>query len=477
MSLVDRTVWLVERHPVGGALVVFFVQLGVRSPGLGKSALWLDESLSLLRTHLSTQQLLRFSATNENPPFYNLVLAAWVDTFGPTEVGARSLSLVASALAGVLLFLLARRFFSAESAILVSVLYLGSGIVWNYAQEARSYSLVLLLCVASFYGYFALLARPGGGRAALLAIVNGLAVYTHFTVVLALLWQLPGLLFLRPGRVAIRWYVASQVVAAALFAPWLPVVLREAPMADNHWLGRPGSSDLFDAFVQLSGGVAALALGVAVVVGGALVLAGRRGEKTRRARAFVLFLWGVVSILLSFLIAQWMPIFLPRYVLFALPGMLLLLAVMLESSIRRPILRWAAALLLAVSGFLHVDASAIPKPDWREVADHVRSVRVGGGPVFVSPPTGCPTFGFYFAPEAFAGPQRLVRRLRAQGVYCVREIPDVVRADGELWREAVLVLKPNSKVDVDALARDRGYRIASKQETDGVWVYSLRRVR
>lgn len=359
MPIVDRTVSLAERYPFGSGLVFFCLQIGVRGPGLRQSALRLDESLSLLRTNFSTQHLLRFSATNENPPAYNLILSTWVELFGLTETGAHSLSLLASALAGVFLFLLARRFFSAEAAVLASLLYLGAGMVLNDAHEARSYSLVLLLRVVSFYVYFALLERPSAWRAALLALVNALAVYTHFTVAIAFLAQLVGLAAVRPPLRTVGLYIVSQVVAVGLFSPWLPVLIDRVPIAGVYWLGTPGRAQLVDAMVQLGGGPAAVAAEAGLVVVGAWILMQRRVDRPGPgSRVFVLAWWGVASVLLCFVIAQWTPIFLPRYVLFALPGIILLTAVMLEVAVRGRAWRWAAGIALAVSsywfgGFVH----------------------------------------------------------------------------------------------------------------------------
>ncbi|MDG2305032.1 MAG: glycosyltransferase family 39 protein [Candidatus Binatia bacterium] len=476
MPIVDRTVSLADRYPLWSGLVVFCLQIGVRGPGLGQSALWLDESLSLLRTNFSTQHLLRFSATNENPPAYNLMLSAWVELFGLTETGARSLSLLASALAGVFLFLLARRFFSAEVAVLASLLYLDAGMVLNYAQEARSYSLVLLLCVVSFYVYFALLERPSVWRAAILSVVNALAVYTHFTVAIAFLAQLVGLAAVRPPARTAGLYIVSQIAAVGLFSPWIPVLVDRAPVPGVYWLGPPGRAQLLDAIVQLGGGPAAVAAEAGLVVVGAWILM-LRGVDHRGLgpRVFALAWWGIASVLLCFVIAQWTPIFLPRYVLFALPGITLLTAVMLEVAVPSRAWRWAAGIALAVSSFMHADLSALPKPDWRVVSAVVQDLRRENDLVFVSPPSGCPTFGFYFDRASFLGPQKLVRGLRAQGVHCVEQVPDLGATRWGRPEAIVLVLKPNSKIDVDATARDRGYRVTSERAIDRVRVVSLAR--
>lgn len=468
-----RAVSFAEDHPLAAASLLFLAQLIVRGLGLGRDALWLDESLALLRSSLPAPEILRQASTDQNPPLYFLLLSPWMEFFGATEIGARSFSLVASALSGSVLFLLARRFFSAEAAILVSGLYLGSGMALHYAQEARSYSLVLLLCVSSYSVYLALLDRPTVGRAALLAFLNAAAVYTHFTVAFAFLGQLVGIGVLGPPRRTIALYLGSQLAAVAAFLPWLPNLFGVVPTAGSFWLGPPVPGDLLEVFLQFAGGPVALATEVLVVAVGLVAWIRSGPGAVGASRVLVIGLWGVGSILVCFAVAHLTPIFLPRYVLFALPGLLLFVALQLGWAIRRMEVRWALALALAVSSFAHAERSAIPKPDWREIAAVVREVRPDGSPVFVSPPSGCSTFGYYFDRTSFTGPTELTRGLRAKRVYCFNSVPDLTKPRWRSPRSVVVVLKLNSPVDVAALSRDRGYLVSSETAVDGVRVIVL----
>lgn len=471
MSLLRRTASFAEDHPVASASVVFLAQLVVRGIGLGWDALWLDEALSVLRSSGATAEILKAAATDQNPPLYFLLLGRWMDLFGSTEIGVRSLSLVASALSGSILFLLARRFFSAEAAILASGLYLGSAMALHYAQEARAYSLVVLLCVSSFYVYFDLLERPSVGRAASLALLNAVAVYTHFTVAFAFFAQLAGIGAGRFPRRALALYIGSQVAAVALFLPWLPNFARVVPKVGTFWLGVPDVSDLLEALVQLAGGAVALGAEALLLVGG-IVAWSRSGSdrRTDASRVVVLACWGLGSVVLCFVVAHWTPIFHPRYVLFALPGFLLLVAVQLERAIRGRGTRWALALVLAVSSFASADRSAIPKADWREIVAVVRRVRPEGSPVFVSPRSGCSTFGYYFDPASFNGPNEMFRGLRAKRVHCSNPLPDLTRPRWRSPSHVVLVLKPNSPIDPAALSRARGYSVLREAAIDRVRV-------
>src|SRR5437764_2490764 len=93
-------------------------------------------------------QIPRAMLSDTHPPLYPVVLRLWRDAFGEGEAAARALSALAS-LAAVVMLYLTVRITSGESAALWSAALLAvAGSQVEFAQEARSYSMLLALVLA-----------------------------------------------------------------------------------------------------------------------------------------------------------------------------------------------------------------------------------------------------------------------------------------------------------------------------------------
>ena len=114
------------------------VAAGLRFYGIGHQGFWFDEA--------NTAQLVRFSPgkmlglipqSESTPPLYYCVAWVWARLFGDHEAGLRSLT----AVAGVLVVPVAYGLAAALTAC-------NPLLVW-YSQEARSYSMLVLLSAES----------------------------------------------------------------------------------------------------------------------------------------------------------------------------------------------------------------------------------------------------------------------------------------------------------------------------------------
>jgi len=100
----------------------------------------------------------------------------------------------------------------------------------RYAQEARAYSLVLLVVTVSCVCYVQAVERRSrrhGRRAGTIAV----AVLVHFLALFVAIAQLAALLFLAPSTVPWRRVLAGGAVAAAAAAVWRrsPEISRTSP--------------------------------------------------------------------------------------------------------------------------------------------------------------------------------------------------------------------------------------------------------
>jgi hypothetical protein len=111
----------------------------------------------------------------------------------------------------------------------------------RYATEARPYSLVMLLVTTGYVVFRRAIERPTLGRLALVAVIAGLLLYTHYWsiyLIVALFgfvvwraWQDPDV----AGRHAYRATAVALVVGSLTFLPWVPTFLYQSAHTATPW--------------------------------------------------------------------------------------------------------------------------------------------------------------------------------------------------------------------------------------------------
>src|SRR5438128_7684225 len=130
---------------------LFTLSLGFNLYRLGTPSIWFDEafSIELARQPLPLLWHIIFGL-EPNMELYYLFLHAWLGVtsalaFPATEFVVRLPSAIFAALSTEVVFLLGQRFLSLPIGFLAASLYLLNDLQLVYAQQARSYSLQLLL--------------------------------------------------------------------------------------------------------------------------------------------------------------------------------------------------------------------------------------------------------------------------------------------------------------------------------------------
>ena len=127
-------------------LIISLIAFGLRLWRLGACDFWYDEVYSVI---ISKNFL-----HNWNPPVYFIILHYWMKLFGVSEFVLRFPSLVFSVISIPCLFFLGKQIFNSRVGLYASgIMCLSSFHLW-YAQEARSYSLSVLLSILSTYFFY-----------------------------------------------------------------------------------------------------------------------------------------------------------------------------------------------------------------------------------------------------------------------------------------------------------------------------------
>jgi 4-amino-4-deoxy-L-arabinose transferase-like glycosyltransferase len=213
--------WLLLGLTVAAAAVRLVVTRG----------LWVDEATSIFQAHMGYAAMLHnLRTTDVHPPGYFTVLWLWVRAFGFGPLSVRMPSILMGIALVPAMFGLARDLFDRRTAVIAaSFTVLAPQTVW-YSQEARMYSMFLLLAVLSVWAQVRVF--HNGSPLAWLSytLATAALVYTQYFTTLVIVAQ--QLVFVAVfiakrrrrepvGRLLVGWLL-SAIAVAALVAPLVP---------------------------------------------------------------------------------------------------------------------------------------------------------------------------------------------------------------------------------------------------------------
>lgn len=222
----SRTFWIVAGLTLGAFTLRFAT--------LGAQAYHHDEIVTASRVlradFVHAMEAVGFSESA--PPLYYALAWFWTQLTGTGEVGLRSLSALAGAATVPVAYLLGAELRGRRAGLLAAVLVAVNPMLLWYSQEARSYSLlVLLTAVAALYLVRAL---ERGRRRDFTGwgIASALALATHYFAIFPIVLEAAWLLW-RRGRAAVAglWIVALAGLALA------PLAIHQMLAGRAEWIG------------------------------------------------------------------------------------------------------------------------------------------------------------------------------------------------------------------------------------------------
>jgi 4-amino-4-deoxy-L-arabinose transferase-like glycosyltransferase len=257
------------------------IGLLLRLPNLFKLGLWRDEGSTYFDAlPLEWSEVIKTVIYSElNPPAFFIVMHQWMQWFGAEEVVFKLPALFFGLLLIPAIYWLGCTAYSKKTGVLASAIATFAPDAIYFSQEARPYTLTVLLCclVATFY--FKLLEKPKHRLTQIGFIICGaLLLYTQYTGALLIISLGITTLYLWQRRkiTTIVPFVVGFGVIAALFLPWLPVFLNHlavgSPWAPKFsWLYRPVimlSQLLYTLLIPTAGSFFTVtALSIALVLG------------------------------------------------------------------------------------------------------------------------------------------------------------------------------------------------------------------
>ncbi len=351
------------------------------------AGLWVDEGLSFGIADRPLTDIPGVMRQDGSPPLYYMLLHVYTHAFGVrSEVALHAFSLFFAVLAIPVAFALARSLFSPRAGWIAAALVAFNPFLTQYAQEARMYSLVVLLSLttcATFIGAFVL--DRGRRWTVAFALSQVTLLYTHnwgFFLGAGL-----AVAFAIVARHRLKEGLLAAAIVLVVYAPWLPTLAFQVQHTGAPWANSPDFQDLYEAPQDLLGLTGQYLLLLAGGTGLA-TLASRRHPQARAAIALTAV--AVTSLLVPWLISQANPAWSLRYTAVAV-GPLLLLAAL--GTARAGWLGLAAVALTALVWYAYDPPST--KSNVHSVTEAIEPSLRPGDTVISTQPEQVPVLHYY----------------------------------------------------------------------------------
>jgi mannosyltransferase len=357
--------------------ILMLVAAALRFTAIGHQSFWFDEAGTVRLAHFPLIKMLAaVRTTDTNPPLYYALVWCWARVFGFGEAGVRSLSALAGTMTVPVVFAAGREFVSKRVGLTAAAIAACSpALIW-YSQEARSYSVLLLLTSVALLALAHLRTAPSGRWAGVWAVSAALSLWTHYYAAIVVI---PEFIWLAVRYRHDRTVRMKLIVFASAALLLLPVFVEQAAtLSGINWfqlipLGTraaqvPAVFALGPATVA-PGPLSALAVAVLLVSAWLLISRGRPLE--RRSVRVLSSLLGAALAIVVMLIASGHDSLDFRNLLVLWLPCALIVAIGLGSE-RAGILGTAATAVLCAVGLTAATAVRVDwrlqRPDWRAVA-------------------------------------------------------------------------------------------------------------
>jgi mannosyltransferase len=219
----------------GTLAAVIAVGAVLRFATVGVQHFWLDEAVTTGLLRLDVDDMVETMWTTEStPPLYYLLARGWAAIFGTGEVGLRSLSAILGTFTIPVAYGVGATLATRRAGLMAATLTaLSPALVW-YSQEARAYSLAILLAALSLLFAARAVTRGSGRDIGCWAVAASLAVLTHYFAGFLVAAEAAWLLLAHPNRRAAIFGTGAVAVCAAAA---LPLALHQSRQGNLDFIG------------------------------------------------------------------------------------------------------------------------------------------------------------------------------------------------------------------------------------------------
>jgi mannosyltransferase len=394
-------------------IAIIGLAFALRVITLDHQSLWRDEVDTIEFSAEPLLELLtKLNAVGHNGPLYFLLLYPWQLATGATEFAIRFPSAVAGTIAIPLGYILARQLgYRRFGGILLALLLATSPYLAWYGQEAKMYTIILVVITLAVIAYLRALLTGKSHWWVLFVAATTLSFYFHILSPLMLpVYVAIGFVYMALLRLRWRAWLISM---ACLTLPYIPLVWWQLPLLlEGQNSGHPfyPLQQQMYLLLQLYSGGLIRSYGItSIILFTFLLLVGFFFQSNRTQTdaitlktRLVLALWIFLPTLAIYLISLRVPVFEDRYVIYITPPIYLVIvsALLLLRRHSKSVAALCLALVLAINltGIWQQQSRPI-KADFRAAAQHLANQPVRPTTIALQIPYLVKTFDYYYPYE------------------------------------------------------------------------------
>jgi mannosyltransferase len=366
---------------------------------LGARSFWGDEIVSVKLAADTWRAFEYWILRREaNMALYYLLLRGWV-CLGDGEAWVRLFSAVCGILTVAAIYVLAKRLLGERVAWIAALLAATNACLVQFSQEARSYSMLMLLVVLSYYFFLRAIEEKSLWTAAAYVVISACALYTHFFAALIVCGQVASLLWLPVKQAPWRRLALAYLALAATAVP-IAIYIEKNDVGQLYWVQPTTISEIYKLFIFFAGASKAVAAVLSLISLLMCALAVAQSWPKLRSRApeswriGIVLTWALVPPLVAAVISMHKPVFVHRYLLISLPGYLILIALGIAQLRRKAVLA-VLATFVVLSGVSIGQGYFRPIEDWRGAVAYLVGNAREGDALLPYIPYGSNNFNFY----------------------------------------------------------------------------------
>jgi hypothetical protein len=415
-------------------LILIFLAFLIRLNGLTFQSLWRDEvdaicfaQAPLLRelpqTSLSftptcppniPELLTAFTQPGFNGPLFFLILRGAISLWGYSEFALRFFSLLCGVISVALIITLGTRLFNRAVGLIAGALLAFSAYQVWYSQEAKMYTLITMLALATIY--FLRRAVEEGRWRFWIGVVACTSIAMGSHILAALLIPVQAVLFLLWWPYSRRHLIAGLIALGCVTLPYLPVGLPRAELifqaAETGFarytlggmlsvLGRAYASGILNSSEErwiliVTGAAAALAIYGLISID---TPPRPPSMPDRILTRISIAAWALIPVLVVALVSISRPLFTDRYLIWSQPAFYLAVALGVYAlwAWIKPLGVIAFAALIAMNSVGIITQATTPfKSDFRSAAQAIERQMQSGDLIVFQIPHVQYTFDYYF---------------------------------------------------------------------------------
>jgi len=403
-----------------------------------------DEAFSVFHAQQSVRELLQTLNKEANPPLYYLLLHFWIKIFGIAPAAVKMLNIIISFGTAVMIVAIGHRLRNIGFIFFASLAFFFSNLHFEFSNEIRAFQLVLLLTVCSFYFFISYFETKNTIHLLGIGFVTLALPYTHYNAAfVAIVQGISSLFFIRSHWKLIWKLWITYLIAGLLFLPQY-FVFREVIPKENFWLGLSKWDD-FIYIVKAATGYQGLFkyLFPTYILLPILVFAFKRFEllSNRFQWKYFLYFWlmFILPLSLNYLLAQYIPSFQLRYVIFTSLGIYFSLGYFFFHLRKKLAILILIPIFLVSMFFYEFRPVKTDNEGWKDIAQLIhamqRTERVG---VVITASYKLKDLIYYYNPQDFKDYNHFPANCNEEGVYGLSDSTEVDRL-GDLSRFDKLV--------------------------------------